>query len=156
MGSQSPFGYFVHSAGTDLYFHPFPFRPHYCDMEWFVTVAFRDGKPVAQAFRVGLVHVCHNGVYLPAFLLFFIRFRIDDDTDCKEIVDALERCFLFLNFIPDGMNGFGASFDVELQAGFCHFSFDRFDKGCDVLIAGRFCFIQFVFDEVICIPFGVF
>lgn len=55
VSGQSPFGNFVHAAGTDLHFHPFVLWSHHGDMQTFVTVRFRDRYPVLHAFRVRLV-----------------------------------------------------------------------------------------------------
>ena len=76
---KSFFSYFVHPFGTYLYFHPFAFGTHYGDVERFVSVAFGYGKPVAEPLGVGQVHVGYDRICLPAFLLFLIEGRVEDD-----------------------------------------------------------------------------
>ncbi|GFH88729.1 hypothetical protein IMSAGC001_04174 [Bacteroides acidifaciens] len=137
VSSQSALSDFVHAAGTYLYFHPFSFRSHHSDVQRLVTIAFRDRKPVTQTLRVRLVHIGHNGIYLPTFLLLLcrFRFRIQNNTDGKQVVNPFERCFLFLNLVPYRMYGLGTSLDVEFQSRSRHLFLYRFNKSGDILVA---------------------
>ena len=151
VSSQSAFRDLVHAAGTYLHFHPFPFRAHHSDVQRLVTITFRDREPVAQTFRVRLVHIRNNRINLPAFLLLLsrIRFRIEDDTDGEQVINPLKRRFLLLNLVPYRMNRLGSPLDVELQSCFRHLLLDRLDKSSDILVAGSLRLIQLILDKII-------
>ena len=151
MSSQSAFRDLVHAAGTYLHFHPFPFRAHHSDVQRLVTITFRDREPVAQTFRVRLVHIRNNRINLPAFLLLLsrVRLRIEDDTNSEQVINPLKRRFLLLNLVPYRMNRLGTPLDVELQSRFRHLPLDRFDKSSDILVAGRLRLIQLILDKII-------
>ena len=148
---ESSFGYLVHASRAYLHFHPFPFGAHHGDVERLVTVALRNRKPVAQPLGVGLVHVGDDGVCLPALLLLLHRIGggVDNDADGEQVVYPFERCFLLLNLVPDGVDGFRPPFDVELQSRLRYLPFDRFDERRNVFVARGFRLVELVFDEVI-------
>ena len=55
--SQAFFCNFVHSFCAYLHLYPFVLRAEYGDVKALVAVRLWHGKPVAQPFGVGLVHV---------------------------------------------------------------------------------------------------
>ena len=117
VSGQSPFGNFVHAAGTDLHFHPFVLWSHHGDMQTFVTVRFRDRYPVLHAFRVRLVHIGDDRVDLPAVRTLLLIRRVEDDADGKQVVYVFERDVLLFQLVVDGMDGLGTSLDVEPESG---------------------------------------
>ena len=68
---QAVSGHFVHTFGAYLHLHPFAIRPQNRNVQTLVAVRFGHGYPIAQAFRIGLIHICYDRVGLPAlhFLL---------------------------------------------------------------------------------------
>lgn len=138
VSGQSPFGNFVHAAGTDLHFHPFVLWSHHGDMQTFVTVRFRDRYPVLHAFRVRLVHIGDDRVDLPAVRTLLLIRRVEDDADGKQVVYVFERDVLFLQLVVDGVDGLRASLDVELQPSLLQLAFDRGDELGDVGVARTF------------------
>ena len=72
MRGETVLGDVVHALSTYLHLHPFVLRSEHGDVEALVAIALRHAEPVAQSFRVGLVHIGDDGVDLPAllFLLF--------------------------------------------------------------------------------------
>ena len=156
MGSQSPFGNFVHAVGTDLYFHPFVLWSHHGDMQTFVTVRFRDRYPVLHAFRVRLVHIGDDRVDLPAVRTFFFIWCVQDDTDGKQVVYVFERDVLFFQLVVDGVDGLRASLDVELQPSLLQLAFDRGDELGDVGVARTFRLVQLLLDKIVLLAVGIF
>ena len=149
MGCKATFGNVVHAFGADLHFHPFAFRSHHGGMERFIAIAFRHTQPVAEPFRIGHIHIRHDGIHLPAFLLFLFIFRIQNDADSEQVVNSLERTFLFLHLLVDGVDGLGASLHVELQAGIFQLLLNRLDKGSNVSVARSLGFVQLLLDMII-------
>ena len=94
------FGNVVHTLCPDLYLHPFLLGAENCYVQALVTVGFRNRQPVAQTFRVWLVHVGNYRECLPA--LHFLQFKrgVDDDAYGEEVVYALEAAFLLLHLLP--------------------------------------------------------
>ena len=146
MRGQSSFGYFVHSFGSDLHFHPFVLRPEDRDMQAFVTVAFGDGQPIPQPFGVGLIHVRDDGINLPAFHLFFFEGGIQNDADGKQVVNAFHSAMLLLHLLPDGVYAFGTPFHVEFQTGLLQLFVDRSDELFDIFVTRFFSGVQFFFN----------
>ena len=104
-------------------------------MQRFVSVAFRHGQPVAQTLRVGLVHIRYDGICLPTFQFLFFYLRIQNHTDCEQVVHALERTLLLFHLLVDGVNGLGASFDVEVQSRIFQLFLYRSDESGYILVA---------------------
>ena len=153
---KTTFGNVVHTFGTYLYFYPFTFRPHNGSMQRLVSVTLWHTQPIAKAFRIWHVHVRHDGIYLPTFLLLLFIFRIENDADGKQIVHPFERAFLLLHLLIDGVDGFGTSLHVEFQAGIFQLLLDRLDKGSNVSVTRSLGFIQFFLDVVIDFGFCIF
>ena len=57
MCGKSTLSYFVHTFSTNLYFHPFVLRSKHSYMQTFISVGFRNRKPVAKSFGVWHVHI---------------------------------------------------------------------------------------------------
>ena len=125
-------------------------------MQGFIAVAFGDGQPVTESLGVGQIHVGHDGVSLPAFLFFLVNRGVEDNADGKQIVYTFERTALFLHLLIDGMDGLGASFDVEFQPGLFQLSAYRFDESVDIPVACCLGGIQFVLDVVIDVVLCIF
>ena len=115
VGRHAALCYLVHAFGAYLYLHPFLFRSQHGDVQALVAVRLRHGEPVAQAFRVGLVHVGHDGVCLPALHFLLIFRTVNDDANGKEVIHPLEGAALLLHLLPDGVNALGAPLHVKLQ-----------------------------------------
>ena len=62
---------------------------------------------------------------------------------------------LLLHLLPDGVDGLGASFHVELQSGFFETFFDRLDEAFDIGVACLLGGVQFLLDEVVGVVFQI-
>src|SRR5574344_148659 len=118
VGSHTTFGNLIHTFSTYLYLHPFLFRSEHCDMQTLIAIAFRHRKPVTQSFRIRLIHIRNDGIYLPALHLLLLYRSIQNNTDSKKVIDTFKATLLFLHLLPDTMNGLGTSLHVEFQSGF--------------------------------------
>ena len=107
-------GYLVHTLGAYLHLHPLVLRAKNRDVQTLIAVGFGHAQPVSQALGVGLVHVCHDGVDLPALHLLFLEGRVEDNADGKQVIDALEAALLLLHLLPDGVDALGSSLHVKL------------------------------------------
>ena len=125
VGCQSAFGDLIHPAGTDLHFHPFVLRAHDRDVQALVSIRLRNGNPVFHTVGVRLVHVGNDRIYLPAFRTFFFKWSIQHDTDREQIVYTFKLDLLLFQLVVDRVDGFGTSFDIELQARFLQLFLDR-------------------------------
>ena len=155
VSGQSALGNVVHALGAYLHLHPLAFGPHDGDVQRLVAVALGHGKPVAQAFRVRLVHVRHYGVHLPALLLLLFGCGVEDDADGKQVVHPLEGALLLLHLLVDGVDGLGASLDVELQSGLLQLPPYGGDEGGYVAVARGLGLVQLVLDVVVHVVLGV-
>lgn len=72
-----------------------------------------------------------------------------NDTDSEQVIDTFKRSLLLLNLVPDGMDGFGTSLDVELQSGFLYLLLDRIDERSDILVAGCFRLVELLLYKVV-------
>ena len=55
----------------------------------------------------------------------FSDFGVQNDANGEQVVYAFERALLLLHLLIDGVDGFGASLDVEVQPRFFQFLLDR-------------------------------
>ena len=166
MGSDTTLSYLVHALGAYLYLHPFLFRSQDGDVQTLVTVGLGYGEPVTQTLGVGLVHVSDDGIGLPALHhLTRVGFRIDrllsvitfqDDTDGKEVIDALKGTLLLLHLLPDGVDGLGAPFDVEVQTSSLQFLLDGSDEAGDIGITALLGSVELLTDVVVGVVLQVF
>ena len=135
-------GHFVHALSSNLHFNPFVFRAENSSMQRLIAVGLGDRQPVTQTLGVGLVHICHHGISLPALGFLFLGCRVEDDTNGEQVVDTIHPALLLLHLIVDGMDGLGASFDMELQAERAQFFLHRANEGGDVGVTLLFLGIQ--------------
>ncbi len=63
---------------------------------------------------------------------------------------------LFLHFVPDGRDGFGPSFDLEIQTGLFEARLHRVDERLDVGVARSFGLVELVRYLGIYLAVGVF
>ena len=133
--SQSVFSDIVHSFGSNLHLHPFLLRSQYGGVQTLISVALRHAEPVAHTLWVRLIHICNQGEGLPAQHVFLLSWCVDDDSDGKEVIYALEGAFLLLHLLPDGVDALGASLHVIFQSGSIEFLLDRLDESGDIGIA---------------------
>ena len=132
VGSQTTLRDIVHAAGAYLNLHPSVLGSVHRNMQRLVTVALGHAKPVTQTLGVGLVHIGHNAVNLPALRLFLIGRRVQDDADCKEVIYMVQSGVLGLHLVPDAGYGLGATFDGELEPRLLQLGLDRSDERLDV------------------------
>ena len=156
MSGKTFFGNLIHTFRTNLYFYPFSFRSHDGDVQRLVSVALRHGKPVAQTFGVRQVHIGHDGVGLPAFLFLLVKWRIEDDTDGKQVVHTFEGASLLLHLLVDGVDRLGTSLHMELESGLFQFFLDRFDECVNVAVARLFGSIQLFLYIIVHVVLRVF
>ena len=128
MRCKAAFGNFVHTFGAYLHFHPFAFGAHYGDVQRLVAIAFGHRQPVAQTLGVGLVHIRYDGVCLPTFQFLLFDFGVQNYANGEQVVYTFERALLLLHLLIDGVDGFGASLDVEVQPRFFQFLLDGSDE----------------------------
>ena len=69
---------------------------------------------------------------------------------------AFEGAFLLLHFLVDGVDGLGASFNMELQSGFFELLLYRCNEGGNVLVTRCLGLIQFFLDMVVNFLFCIF
>ena len=156
MGSQTMFGYVIHTFGAYLYFHPLLFGTEYSDVEGFVSVVLGYGKPVAHSLGIGLIHVRYDREYLPAVLLLFMAGRVQNYAYGEEIIYTVHTHMLLFHLLPDAVYALCSALHMELQARLCQFLVYRVYEACHILVSGLFCLVQFLFDVVVCIMFSVF
>ena len=80
---QSALSDVVHALGAYLYLNPLAFGAHHGGVQRLVSVALGYAQPVAQTFRVGLVHICHQRVGHPALLFLLLQRAVEDDADSE-------------------------------------------------------------------------
>ena len=120
----------IHPLRPDLDFDvgilPVPYR----DVQGFISVRLRVRYPVAQPFGIGLVFLCHIGIYLPAQVLLHgrILLAVNDEPDSEHVEDAFERHFLLLHFFVDGICSLRADFQLVPDAGHGKFLLERPDE----------------------------
>src|SRR5574344_2926621 len=101
VGSHAALGQLVHPFGADLHLYPFLLRSEHGDVQTLISVGLWHREPVAQSFRVRLIHVGDDGIDLPALHLLLLERRVEDDAYGKEVVDALKATLLLLHLLPD-------------------------------------------------------
>ena len=101
VGSYTAFGNLVHTFGTYLYLNPLLLWAQHRDVQTLVAIRFGYRQPVAQSFRVRLIHIGNNRVSLPALHFLLLQRTIDNDTDGKQIIHTLKRALLLLHLLPD-------------------------------------------------------
>ena len=156
MCSQSVLGNIVHSFCTNLHLNPFLFRSENRDVEAFVAVALGHRKPVAHTFRVALVHIGNDTEHLPALHLLAFRWRVEDDANGKEVIDAIHIHMLLLHLLPDGMDALRAAFHMVVQTCSLEFLVERFQETLDIGIAAAFRLVELLFDMIVGIMLEVF
>ena len=153
---QAVFGNFVHTFGAYLHLHPFAIRSQNRNVQTLVAVRFGHGYPIAQAFRIGLIHICYDRVGLPALHFLLLSWWIQDDSYGKQVVYALKRTLLLLHFLPDGVYRLRSALYMKAQSCVLKLLADRFYELLYVGIACLFRFVQLLFYVVIGIVFQVF
>lgn len=161
VGSNTFLGNLVHTLRTYLYLYPLLLWSEHGDVQTLVAVRLWHREPVAQPLGVGLVHVCDDGVCLPAlhhlsrvplllpYLLAIVSRLLNNDPDGKEIVDALKAALLFLHLLPDGVYRLGAPFDVALDARCLHLLLYRAYKRRDIGVARGLRLVELLTDHVV-------
>ena len=74
---------------------------------------------------------------------------VQDYTDGKQVVHTLERTLLLLHLLVDGVDGLGASLDVEVQSRLFQLLLYRSDESGYILVARCLGFVQFLLDVVV-------
>ena len=149
MGSHTLLGNLVHTLGTDLNLHPLLLRSKDGDMQTLIAIRLGYAEPVAQTLGIGLVHVCHNRISLPTLHLLFIWRAVDDDTNGKKVVNALEAALLLLHLFPDRVYRFRASLDMAVDARRLHLLFHGTDEGIDIGITRSLRLVQLLAYHII-------
>ena len=122
-------------------------------MQTLIAVRLRHGEPVAQTLGIGLVHIRHNRIRLPALHLLLILRTVDDDTDGEEVVDALKTALLFLHLLPDRVYRLRAALDMALDACRLHLLLHRTDERLDIGITRSLRLVQLLTDQVVGVVF---
>ena len=156
VGRQALFRHKIHAPRPELHLHPFVAGSHHGGVERLVAVTLGERYPVLHARGVGGVHVGKDGVGGPAIHLLALARRVYDHADGEEVVDAGEVHLLFLHFVPDGRDGFGPSFDLEIQTGLFEARLHRVDERLDVGVARSFGLVELVRYLGIYLAVGVF
>ena len=149
VGGNAALGHLVHTLRANLNLDPLLLRAEHGDVKTLVAVGLRHRQPVAQTLRVGLIHIGHNTVCLPALLLLDVLGTVDDDADGKQVVDALKAAFLLLHLLPDGVYRLGAPLDVKRQASPCQLVADRLYEALDIAVTTLLRLGELVLDEVV-------
>ena len=139
----------VHSLCSYLHFHPFLTWSEHCDMQTFISIGLRNTEPVAQSLRIRLVHICYDTIYLPAFHLLTLDFRVKNDTYRKEIIDTFKLAFLLFHLLPDGVYALGTSLYVEFQAQSFQFLLDRTNEIANIFVTRSLRFIKLLAYHII-------
>ena len=158
VGGKAVLGHIVHALGADLHLHIGSVAVFDRDVQAFVTVGLGIGDPVAQTPGVRFVLLRHKGIDLPAevfLLLVVFPVAVDDEADGKDIVHALERHFLLLHLLPDGVGGLGTDFQFVADAGLGEFQLERLDEFGHQFFAVLLPGFQFVGDEPVLFRLGI-
>ena len=83
------------------------------------------------------------------FFVLLIFYRINDDTDGKEVVDTFKLAMLFFHLLPDGMDALCTSFDMEMQTNFVQPLRNWLDKLFDIGIAAMLSGTQFFLNVIV-------
>ena len=150
------FGNIIHTFCAYLHLNPFLFRSKNSDMQAFVSVALRDREPVAHTFGIALVHICDDTEDLPAILLLLFGFGIQNDTDSKEVVNAIDIHMLLFHLLPDRVDTLSTALHVEFQACGFQLLIDGADEVGYVSIAAALSLVKFLLNMVIGIMLEVF
>ena len=153
---QATLGDSIHALCAYLHLHPLALRSHHGDVQTLIAIALRHREPVAQAVGVGLVHIRHDAIDLPALLFLLIVLRIQYHTDGEEVIYTLEGAFLLLHLLVDGVDALGTPFDVELQSCSSQFLFQRLDERVYVGIAALLGLVELILDVVVDIMLRIF
>ena len=114
--SQALFGYLVHALRPYLHLHPLVLGSEHRDVQALVAVRLRHRKPVSQSLRVRLIHVRDERVSLPALHFLLAQRRVNDDTDGKEVVNAVKSTLLLLHLLPYRVDALRTSLYVAFYA----------------------------------------
>ena len=123
-------------------------------METLVAILFGDTEPITEAFWVGAIHVRDDGIYLPAVEFLAFEWRVKDNSNSKEVVDAIHIAMLRLHLVVDAMDGFRTTFDSESKSVFFELLLEWRNERGDVSIALRFFLIERVRDILIGLVVG--
>ncbi len=149
VGGEAVLGHLVHALGADLHLHPLLLRTEHGDVETLVAIGLRHADPVAQALRVGLVHVGDDGVGLPTLHLLLLQRGVEDDADGKEVVDAIDTTLLLLHLLPNGVDRLGAALDMKFESGLGEVLAHRTDEALDVGVSGALRGVEFLLDQIV-------
>ena len=139
----------IHAACANLNLHPLVLRSVHRNMQRFIPVALGHAQPVAQPLGVGLVHIGHNAVYLPALSLLLIGRRIQYDANGKKVIDMVQSRILNLHLVPDARYGLGAPLNGELQSSLLKTLLNRSDERLDISLTFALGLVKLMSDAVI-------
>ena len=152
VSSQTTLRNVIHAACAYLNLHPSVLRSVHRNMQRLVTVALGHAQPVTQTLWVGLVHIGHYAIDLPALGFLLIGRRVQYDADCKEIIYMVQSSVLCLHLVPYAGYGLGASLDGELESRLLQLGLDRSDERLDVSLTRPFGLIELPCNIIIYVP----
>ena len=148
MGGKAFLGNLVHTAATDLYFHPLPVRSHHGQVQRLITVGFRTAHPIADTVRSNTVDIRDSGIDIPTLvLLIHTRQRVEDDADGIYIVDVFKTDAFALHLVPDGIGGFHTGTHFIVEPHLLQFPVHRHGKMLEQSVTGCFRRFQFQIDK---------
>ena len=159
MCCETTFCYLVHALCTNLYLHPFLFRSQYRYVQTLVSVAFWYREPVAQTFRVRLIHIGYYRVCLPAEsvlrTVIVVLFGLYNYSYSEQVVNTFEATLLFLHLLPDAVNTLCPSLHVEVQSCLFQSLFYRLYELLDILVTTLLSLVEFTTYHVVCVVLQV-
>ena len=115
-------------------------------MQTLVAVLLGHAEPVTQALGVGTEDIGDHRIDHPAVRFLPLRLGVEDDTDGKEVVDAIDVAMLGLHLMVDGVDRLGAALDGEPESGLFQLLLQRGDESGYVLLALGFLRVERVRD----------
>ena len=115
-------------------------------MQALIPVALRYAEPVFQSPGIRSVHIRDNRIREPALGLLPLRFAIDHYSYGKKVKDVLHSIVLLLHLVPNRIYRLGSSLYLEFKTFGKQFFLYRSNKFCDIGVAPRLGFVQFMGD----------
>src|SRR5579862_3563071 len=132
MRRYSLFSDLMHRTRTDLYFDHFAIRANHGCMKRLVAVLLRHRDIIFEAFGYRQVDGRNNSVCGKTIVCIF---GIEDDTNCEEIINFIERFAAFDHLVEDAEQMLRTALDLERNLRFAESLFNGLNKLLDVRLA---------------------
>ena len=142
---------FVHLEGTDLDLERLSVRPDQCSMQRLVHVWLRHGNIVLETSRNRFIHLVNH-----TKCRITVLDCINKDTNCKQIIDLIDRLVLIDHLFIDAEEMFDTSVNLCFDRSFVHMLLDLFDNIVYKFLTFTLSQSHFIYKIIVYIRFQIF